>query len=453
MTGRQAELVAIVAPETDERQLEREMGTVEQSMSEAVNSGFSDGIAGGLDTRSIRRKLERAIPGGGILSDLAGGGGGVSGGGAVAGGAMGGEGSLVALAAERNELLEDIEQKLTKVGLETVDGGGLGFGAGAAAGRFTAGVGAGAAGAGILSRLLGVGGPAAGGLLLPLLGGSIAEQAGGAPGILRGALAQSPLLAALSTGANIGNLLTSQTGPGGPGLTNQEQIERIKQLQEEGFISEERANRLIKRLRESKIEPLDSAENFVSGLQTTIQKLQNLEVPRPPWIDVLLGQTGGGSGGARPRGGGFGPDGEPAQPGDRGAENPFGPGQIPGGGPDLPGGGGTTVNGLPTGFMGPSGGEPPGGPTAAARDAFRESGGSNRAAREAFTRAFREQQGNTRNRAAEKKRQESGDTNVNVNVTAEGASQRDIDEAMEQAKREAKRELSRELSRGAGRPL
>jgi len=94
---------------------------------------------------------------------------------------------------------------------------------------------------------------------------------------------------------NVGNSIVDLDlgggGGGGGNLTTEERIERIKQLQKAGFINKERADRLIKRLRETEVDTSDSARQFVTDMESIVNRLQQLDIPKPPWLETILEQS------------------------------------------------------------------------------------------------------------------------------------------------------------------
>jgi len=161
MAPREAELTGIVRPEVDDRALDDTRSRLSGALDEAAQ------LTPDIDTRSIRRKLERAIPGGGLLGGavdrLTGTGGPQrpSGGSAGAGG-----GGLTQDTQERQlAKLDDIHDELEKLGATGLGGGGGGglagmIPGGAVGGGLLGGGAASAIGAGTLAS----GGLAAGGL-------------------------------------------------------------------------------------------------------------------------------------------------------------------------------------------------------------------------------------------------------------------------------------------------
>lgn len=170
--ARERELVGIVRPEMDDRQLDRESGKLEQALGEASE------VTPSLDTRGfgrqLKRQLERAIPGGRLLGSALSRGGGTE----PTGGGEGGGGGMVGAAAgggvqvAQLETLNDIHDELEKIGASTADGSG-GFLKGVGAGR---GLGS---GGGMLASGLATGGTMAAAIGLPLLGGAVGSEARG----------------------------------------------------------------------------------------------------------------------------------------------------------------------------------------------------------------------------------------------------------------------------------
>lgn len=178
--ARSAELRAVVAPETDSRALEREADKVEQSMSEAVS-----GLAAGVDTNSLRRKLERAIPGGGILGgaiDRARGGGRGPSRGGGGGGAGATQTAGTGIQARQLGALNDIHETLEKIGQSGGVGGGGGGGgllSGFGIARLLAGAGgAGSLGIGALATIGGASGLLGGKGFLDALNGKPQSEQG-----------------------------------------------------------------------------------------------------------------------------------------------------------------------------------------------------------------------------------------------------------------------------------
>lgn len=123
---REAELTGIVRPEVDERQLNREAGRVGNALDEAAS------LTPDLDVRGMKRKLQRALPGGGMPG--AGGGGGT------------GTAEFTDLDEERNELLDDILEELeASGGRGPGEGGGMGGAGAGLGGRLLGGMGSGSA--------------------------------------------------------------------------------------------------------------------------------------------------------------------------------------------------------------------------------------------------------------------------------------------------------------------
>lgn len=114
------ELVGIVKPEMDDRALEESTGQLDEAVNRASR------IAPSIDSNAIRRKLEQAIPGGGLLSGAADRIGGLTGlGGVDAGGGRDG-GTSTSIQTAQLERLTEIHEELEKMGASGVGGGGGG---------------------------------------------------------------------------------------------------------------------------------------------------------------------------------------------------------------------------------------------------------------------------------------------------------------------------------------
>lgn len=144
------EIVGVVRPEVDERQLERETSRMERTMSRAAE------LTPSIDTRRIQRQIERAIPGGGLLGSAVDRLRGRGGGRAAGGGGGGATGTAEAgVQAAQLEVLEDIHDELQKIG---------------ASGGVRAEGGGGGGGGSLLTRGLAIRGLMAGGLSLGTAG-------------------------------------------------------------------------------------------------------------------------------------------------------------------------------------------------------------------------------------------------------------------------------------------
>ncbi|MFB6189330.1 MAG: hypothetical protein ABEI57_05555, partial [Halapricum sp.] len=111
------ELVGIVKPEMDDRALEESTGQLDEAVNRASR------IAPSIDSNAIRRKLEQAIPGGGLLGGAADQIGGLTGlGGADAAGGRGGRdgGTSTSIQAAQLERLTEIHEELEKMGASGV---------------------------------------------------------------------------------------------------------------------------------------------------------------------------------------------------------------------------------------------------------------------------------------------------------------------------------------------
>lgn len=127
---RQAELVGIIQPEVDDRALDQEAQQMESRLNDAAK------LSPSIDSRKIKRELERAIPGGGILGNVADS---FRGGGRSSTGGAGGDsvpGAGATLQTAQLEKLKDIHDELEKIGQS---GGITGGGGDEGGGRFSAG--------------------------------------------------------------------------------------------------------------------------------------------------------------------------------------------------------------------------------------------------------------------------------------------------------------------------
>jgi hypothetical protein len=162
--ARRAELVGIVRPEVDDQELDRQASKMEREFEGVAN------LTANIDTRQIQRKLEQAIPGGGLLGTAVdaiardGDGGGATTAGRNRDAASGtakstGAGALLKIEEEQLDKLEDIHTALQQGGGAGGGGGGGGLLGGLGLARFAAGGGgmgmAGMIGAGGLFQALG----------------------------------------------------------------------------------------------------------------------------------------------------------------------------------------------------------------------------------------------------------------------------------------------------------
>lgn len=111
--ARRSELVGVVKPEVDDAAMGQAAGEIEQSMDE------SSRLTPSVDTTKLKRQLQRAVPGGGLLGGI-GSGSRSSGGG---GGSVAGAADESILAAQL-EKLDDIHEELEKMGVSGGVGGG-----------------------------------------------------------------------------------------------------------------------------------------------------------------------------------------------------------------------------------------------------------------------------------------------------------------------------------------
>jgi hypothetical protein len=117
--ARRAELAGIIRPEVDDRALDQEAKQMESRLNKAAK------LTPDIDSRKIKRELERAIPGGGLIgtaADALRGGGSGGGSGATGGDAVPSGGTTVQTA--QLEKLEDIHDELEQIG----QSGGVGSG-------------------------------------------------------------------------------------------------------------------------------------------------------------------------------------------------------------------------------------------------------------------------------------------------------------------------------------
>ena len=162
--ARRAELVGIVRPEVDDQELDRQASKMEREFEDVAN------LTANIDTRQIQRKLEQAIPGGGLLGTAVdaiarnGDGGGATTAGRNRDAASGtakttGAGALLKIEEEQLDKLEDIHTALQQGGGAGGGGGGGGLLGGLGLARLAAGGGgmgmAGMIGAGGLFQALG----------------------------------------------------------------------------------------------------------------------------------------------------------------------------------------------------------------------------------------------------------------------------------------------------------
>jgi hypothetical protein len=162
--ARRAELVGIVRPEVDDQELDRQASKMEREFEGVAN------LTANIDTRQIQRKLEQAIPGGGLLGTAVdaiardGDGGGATTAGRNRDAASGtakttGAGALLKIEEEQLDKLEDIHTALQQGGGAGGGGGGGGLLGGLGLARLVAGGGgmgmAGMIGAGGLFQALG----------------------------------------------------------------------------------------------------------------------------------------------------------------------------------------------------------------------------------------------------------------------------------------------------------
>jgi hypothetical protein len=122
MASREAELTGIVRPEVDDRALDDTRSRLSGALDEAAQ------LTPDIDTRSIRRKLERAIPGGGLLGSAVDRLTGTGGPQRPSGGSAGaGSGGLTQDTQERQlEKLDDIHDEIEQLGASGLGGGGGG---------------------------------------------------------------------------------------------------------------------------------------------------------------------------------------------------------------------------------------------------------------------------------------------------------------------------------------